>query len=281
MLASDVLALTDGWRVASAPAGLLLRPEAARELAYVPVTVPGTVAGAFALRNGRRYDQDDWWFRCRFAADGVRAGELVALRFGGIATIAEVWLNGEQILESSSMFARHEVDVTTSLREENELVIVCRALQTALRVRRPRPRWRTKVVADQQLRWIRTTLLGRAPGFAPDSEPVGPWRPVELVRTRRVSVRGWTRRVTGNEFTLGFHVRPLDEGAQISRGRLIVSGVTGTHLAPLEFDPDGQGLYVRARLQVPGGGSLVSAYARHAAPLSGARGDGAQRWHGA
>ena len=251
MQASEVKPLHDNWQVASTPPGLLLRPEAARDLAFVPVQIPGTVASACPLRNGRRYDQDDWWFRCSFLAEAPGAGEVDSLRLGGIATLAEVWLNGERILESSSMFARHEVDITRLLRSRNELVIVCRALQTSLRARRPRPRWRTKVVAEQQLRWFRTTLLGRAPGFAPDAEPVGPWRPVELVRVRRMAIQGWTRRVTASDVSLGFHLRPLDAGAHFSRGRLIVSGVTGTHMAPLEFTPDGEGLFMRAKLTVP------------------------------
>ena len=52
--------------------------------------------------------------------------------------------------------------------DDNELAICCRALAPLLRVRRrPRARWRTRLVADGELRFFRTMLLGRAPGFAP------------------------------------------------------------------------------------------------------------------
>src|SRR5262249_871246 len=47
-----------------------------------------------------------------------------------------------------------------------------------------RPRWRTPMVAHQQLRWFRTTLLGRTPGWSPAAPPVGLWRDV-WVETRR------------------------------------------------------------------------------------------------
>src|SRR5262249_43352354 len=41
-----------------------------------------------------------------------------------------------------------------------------------------RPRWRVPMLEHQQLRWIRTTLLGRTPGWSPPCPVVGPWRPV-------------------------------------------------------------------------------------------------------
>ena len=45
------------------------------------------------------------------------------------------------------------------------------------------------MVKQQQLRWVRTTLLGRTPGWSPPAAPVGPWRAVWLER-RRVVVIG-------------------------------------------------------------------------------------------
>jgi beta-mannosidase len=123
----------------------------------------------------------------------------VVLRFGGIATVSEAWLNRESILNSGSMFAVHEVEVSHLLRGRNELLIVCRSLQTAVRSRRaakPPLRWRTRVVGEQQLRWFRTTLLGRAPGFAPQPETVGPWRPVTLIRRSLIALQRSSLRAT-------------------------------------------------------------------------------------
>src|SRR4051812_25475292 len=125
-------------------------------------------------------DAYDWWFRTFFVGEGE------VLRFGGIATVAEVWLNGELVLESGSMFERHDVDVTGRLRVSNELLIRCRALKPLLAVRRkPRARWRTQLVYDGNLRWFRTMLMGRAPGWAPGPAVVGPWRPVTLEPRRQ------------------------------------------------------------------------------------------------
>ena len=157
-----------------------------------PASVPGTVAGVLGgAADTDDLDAADWWYRVAFDADPAGAGEEVACRLEGLATVAAIYLNGERILDSGSMFAVHEVDVTGRLREHNELVIRCRALAPLLRQRRrPRARWRTRLVSDQNLRFHRTMLLGRAPGFAPGPPVVGPWRPVALERRSGLVLEG-------------------------------------------------------------------------------------------
>ena len=101
-------------------------------------------------------------------------------------------LNGERV-------ARQRVDVrgprgrrrARLLRGTNELAIRCRAARPAAAraPRKPRARWRTRLVADGNLRWFRTMLLGRAPGLRRRvRRPVGPWRPVWLERRRGLVV---------------------------------------------------------------------------------------------
>ncbi len=170
----------------------------------IPAQVPGTAAGALAAAGRWRsgddcdFDAHDWWFRTSFAADPAGPGERIVLALDGLATLAEVYLNGELVLTSESMFAAHRIDVGRILRGENELAICCRALAPKLAERRrPRARWRTRLVAHGNLRFFRTMLLGRAPGFAPGPAVVGPWRPVRLERTRGVTLSGHRLRATG------------------------------------------------------------------------------------
>ncbi len=173
--------LDDGWEVASTSPGRCATPAdlEGAALEWVPATVPGTAAGAVGA-DGRDFDAQDWWFRCRFAADGTSRD--TELRLDGIATVSQVYLNGELVLESESMFAAHRVEVAGRLRDDNALAIVCRALTPLLaKRRRPSARWRTRVVNAGNLRWYRTMMFGRSPGFAPGPAPVGPWRPVSLV----------------------------------------------------------------------------------------------------
>ncbi len=145
---------------------------------------PGTaaqslqVAGRWALDQPEPLHDKDVWYRARFVGTGART-----LRFGGLATIAEVWLNGANILNADNMFVAHEVDVV--LVGDNELVIAFRSLDKALAAKKGRARWRTKLVENNAVRLVRTTLLGHMTGWAPAAHAVGPWRAIEFVDKAR------------------------------------------------------------------------------------------------
>ncbi|HTH79230.1 MAG TPA: glycoside hydrolase family 2 protein, partial [Ramlibacter sp.] len=153
-------------------------PEAApQDDDWIAIAGPMTAAAALGEREARDFDEEAWWWRARF--DAQPGAQVLGL--DGIATSAQVWLNGEQIVSSTNMFVRHRVDVAKLLRRTgNELLIRCAPLNAQLKAKRPRPRWRAPMVANQQLRWWRTTLLGRTPGWSPPLAPVGPWRDVWL-----------------------------------------------------------------------------------------------------
>jgi beta-mannosidase len=146
----------------------------------MPVAAALAAAGRWSLDGpARDFDAECWWYRCRFDAPGAAADRTLEL--DGLATLAKAWLNGELLLDSRSMFRRHRLPLGAPLRErDNELLIRFDPLAAALTQRRPRPRWRTPMLAQQQLRWIRTTLLGRTPGWSPPVAVVGPWRDIWL-----------------------------------------------------------------------------------------------------
>ena len=137
--------------------------------------VPGTAASAsgWTWDDRRAFDREDWSWRATVPHGGV-------LCFDGLATLAEVTLNGETLFTSDNMFVAHEVEIPSG----GELVIHCRALEPELAKKRPRPRWRVPMLEQQQLRFVRTTLLGRTPGWSPPCPAVGPWRPVWLEERR-------------------------------------------------------------------------------------------------
>ncbi|MBI1423650.1 MAG: glycoside hydrolase family 2 protein [Gammaproteobacteria bacterium] len=186
-IAESAITLTSNWRLLGCEPGAFNSPTELNEHEqdWIPAVVPGTVAqalqqaGKWDLQQSLDFDARDWWYQCRFDAEGTSAPARF-LRFNGLATLADVWLNGERILQADNMFIEHVVDVSRLLQKNNELVIRFRALTAALAERRARPRWKTKLVQHQQLRWIRTTLLGRIPGWSPPVAPVGPWRDIML-----------------------------------------------------------------------------------------------------
>jgi beta-mannosidase len=234
------------WQAARASADLHVNAAGIDSLNWIPARVPGTAAAALhdagLWQTGDRYDFDaeDWWFRTRFDAEPAAPGEAVRLCLDGIATVAEVYLNGELVLESDSMFTAHKLDVTDRLKASNELQIRCRALGPLLGVRRrPRARWRTRLLADGNLRFFRTMLLGRMPGLAPGPAVVGPWRAVRLERHRNLEVEELTlrSRLQDEEGVLSVlaRLRPLGE-SELGSVELELSGPSGSHRTRLALD---------------------------------------------
>ena len=179
-------ALSTGWRMALTPANAAADPAALESLSdFLDAPVPGTVAGA--LERAGRFDRaapepldhlDAWYV---LDLSGEEPGDAV-LHFDGLATITEIWWNGALTLSSDSMFVRHDLPVT--LTGNDRLVLCFRALKPHLEKRGPRARWRPQMITPQGLRLVRTTLLGRMPGWCPEVHAAGPWRPVRLSRPK-------------------------------------------------------------------------------------------------
>ncbi|WP_304178153.1 hypothetical protein, partial [Phenylobacterium aquaticum] len=169
--------LRTGWSLALTPPDACPTPAEAATLAdWIAAEVPGTAAGALE-RAGRPteglHGQDIWWRR---PLEGV--GPRL-LRFEGLATEVEVWLDGAQIAATSSMYEALEVEV--ELSSDHVLWLACRALVPILARKAPRARWRPKMIPNQGLRTVRTTLLGQTPGWTPPYDAVGPYREVSCI----------------------------------------------------------------------------------------------------
>jgi beta-mannosidase len=144
---------------------------------WYDVTLPTTVAAALDsdVSEGQSLDRFDWWFRCELPAMGDV--DATRLRFEGLASLVDVWVDGQAVLGARNMHRAYVVSLPGS---PHELVLRCAALAPELGARRARPRWKTALVQAQNLRWFRTTLLGRVSSWNPHSDIVGPWRPCRL-----------------------------------------------------------------------------------------------------
>lgn len=201
------------------------------------------LAGWAVDEDGPPSDDQPRTFRLRLTAPVPGDGEQAVLRFGGLATLCTVELNGEPILRSESMFLEHAVDVTGRLTGDDELVVRCEPLTEVLaQRRRPRQRWRTRLVADSSLRFVRTAIHGRAPGFSPGPPIVGPWRPARLEIRRRVAVDdvALRPRLKGADGTLEVRARvaPVGGAAAPRTATVVLDGPSGRHEAELTVGPD-------------------------------------------
>lgn len=226
------------WEAASLPADEAQDPAALAQLSvrWFRASVPGTIGSALradghdVFREKPALDASDHFYRCKFEKP-VTAGNdsepHLELEFEGLATLAQVWLNGEPLFSSDSMYVPVRRDVTELLRSgDNELLIRFRSLDRWLEKRRARPRWRTRLTDHAQLRWIRTSLLGRMPGWSPPVHAVGPWRPVRLNSKRDFDL---------TQLELSSEVTDLDELRGRVQLRLGLAALRGENIAEAEL----------------------------------------------
>lgn len=181
--------LEEGWSFLIDEGGDWSHPHAIpSEAVWRTTRIPGTLAQTL-IEQGCRYedlpplDGVDCWYRLSFENE-VEA-DLV---FNGLATLAEIFLDGALILSSDNMFVREAI---RSIRPgRHDLHIRFRSVLREIDTKKGRARWRPCMIVPGGLRHIRTTALGRLPGFAPPTPPVGPYRAVELIEHGPLRLRG-------------------------------------------------------------------------------------------
>lgn len=201
--------LSEGWQCVSTPAGACTTPASLDTFTqWIDAPVPGTIASALRASGvsdealAQPFAHSDHWYRVKLSGNGRRR-----LRFNGLATIAEIWLDDRKLLESDSMFVAHDLDV--DLDGEHTLHLCFRSIAPALAAKRGRARWRPKLAQPATLRNVRTTLLGHMSGWCPTIQPAGPWRAIEVIGESRACIDNVDMRtsVDGTDGVLDVTVR--------------------------------------------------------------------------
>ena len=183
--------LRHGWRLACTPAGAIDHPDdlSIDPPAWREALVPGAVAASLGdhthLPGAREHLgavdawDTDWWFRTTLALpDG---GDGHVLRFDGLATLATVWIDGREVARHTTAMRALDIALDGLPAGDHDLVVVCRGLSSFDAPARPRQRWKTRLVPDARLRWLRTPLFGHMPGWTPPWPVVGPYREVRVL----------------------------------------------------------------------------------------------------
>jgi len=136
---------------------------------------PGSILEPFRQIIGVDLHAHDHWFRRETT---LPPGSWI--EFGGLATMAEIWIDDALVATSENMFLPLTIPVPPT--GGSRLDLCFRALRPVLRRTWPgrRARWRGRLAIDENLRHVRTTLLGHMPGWSGDAPIIGPTRPIVL-----------------------------------------------------------------------------------------------------
>jgi len=133
-------------------------------------------------------EREDWEYKTHFRVPrSVRNMDAVKLKFAGLDTYADVFLNGHKILEASNMFIGYEVDVKDFLTGgRNELVVYFHSpVKRGLEKKNKVP-YILQATSEQAPEEKRTSIFTRKAPFqygwdwAPRLVTSGIWRPVTL-----------------------------------------------------------------------------------------------------
>lgn len=156
----------------------------------------GVIADPFQDLNElsvRWVGDETWTYRTSFGTPGeyTASGNDVAtqLRFSGLDTFASVYLNGNLVLESSTMFVEHRVDVTGKLNED-EQHDNANSLEIVFHSARKKGLELVKEQQTQHRYIVHQTEISRGPvrkaqyhwgwDWGPILMTCGPWKPISI-----------------------------------------------------------------------------------------------------
>lgn len=199
----------------------------------ISIDAPGPVASLIPgtpldVCEPTEVDDHDWWY-----VTTVDLEEPAMLRCEGLTPPGAIVIDGEVRSTVESMFLPVCCEIPAG---RHEIALWSGSLSKALTRRRPRGRWRSTLVAAQGMRWMRTSLIGRAPVYGGVPPVVGPWRPVAVhdaawIETLRVR----TAATTGIVTVTGDLVSRVDDRVAGESGNVTVFDSAGVVVASAQL----------------------------------------------
>jgi beta-mannosidase len=187
--------VSDNWFFKQRDPEQSLLADFASEQGWHGATVPGVVQ-VDLLATGRIPDphyglneqevawvgDEEWLYRTTFdCPQAAGSANFIDLCFDGLDTVATVWLNGVEILNSDTMFVPHRVPVKHLLRPDGNEVWLHFAPSLAVSRAREQQYGRRNVAnGDSSRIYLRKAQYAYGWDWGPTLLTAGPWLPVRL-----------------------------------------------------------------------------------------------------
>ena len=140
----------------------------------------------------RQFEDFAWWYVRDFilSHDEVSSSPKWLVRFEGVDTIAEYWLNGQCLGHSSNALIDHEFDVTPLLiTGANRIAVHLRPCREFSWNQRIAPLWSGGQVGTEESHWVRKAPHTYGWDIMPRAVSAGLWRSVWLESVPKYRIR--------------------------------------------------------------------------------------------
>ncbi|MHA1268985.1 MAG: beta-mannosidase [Candidatus Helarchaeota archaeon] len=163
----------------------------------IDVEVPSTV---FEVLIGRRVIDDpfyglnekearwvsdsDWSYETDFeVSDEILNKKIIIIRFDGIDTISEIYLNGEMLGFTENMFRRYEFKINSIIKKRNKLKVIIRSpvRYASDMIKKNGHKLYIDVFGFPGVQYIRKAQYSFGWDWGPELSDLGIWRPVEII----------------------------------------------------------------------------------------------------
>jgi len=163
------------------------------------------------LHDFNKYEYYQFLYERTFTAPADWGSDAVILRFDGVDTIADVYLNEEFVGHTANMMVEHEFDITDVVKKgaENKLTVHIHSVMNEARNHEYTMGMRGSVHRNE-ICWVRKAPHCFGWDIAPRLVTAGLWRGVSLVRqkaTRITETYYACSKLSGNTISLQFGLR--------------------------------------------------------------------------